>query len=62
MLVSLLKKDVLMWTILKVLVTVLCMFWFSGHKARGTLCSRPGIKPAHPTLEGKVSTTKSLTC
>ena len=33
------------------------MFWFFGHEACGILSSRPGIKPATPALESKISTT-----
>ena len=33
------------------------MFWFFGREARGILAPQPGIEPAPPGLEGKVSTT-----
>ena len=32
------------------------MFWLFGHEACGVLAPCPGIKPASPTLEGKVLT------
>ena len=51
-----------MWTIFKVLiefVTILFLFyiWFFGHEACGLLVPWPGIKPAHPALEGEILTT-----
>ena len=35
------------------------MLWFSGYKACGILVPWPGMEPAAPALEGKVSTTGS---
>ena len=32
------------------------MFWLFDHEAYEVLAPRPGIKPAPPTLEGKVLT------
>jgi len=34
-----------------------CIFWFSGHKARGISALLPGIELAPLALEGKVLTT-----
>ena len=51
-----------MWTIFKVLtefLTTLFLFyiWFFGHEACGILVPWPGIKLAHPALEGEIVTT-----
>ena len=51
-----------MWTIFKVFiefVTTLFLYfvWFFGREACGILGPRPGIKPAHPILEGEILTT-----
>ena len=47
-----------MWTIFKafiefVTVSFLFYVWVFGHKACGILSPRPGVKPAHPALEGR---------
>ena len=51
-----------MWTIFKVdieFVTILFLFyiWFFVHEACGLLVPWPGIKLAHPALEGEILTT-----
>ena len=51
-----------MWTIFKafiefVTISFLFYVWVFGHKACGTLSPWPGVKPAHPALEGGVLTT-----
>ena len=37
--------------------SVLLLFWFFGHEARGTFVPRSGIKSTTPALEGGASTT-----
>ena len=58
------KKDVSIWTILKVFiefvaVLLLFMFWFFGSEAGGVLAPGLGAEPALPALEGKILTTGS---
>ena len=56
-------KDFLMWTIFKVFIEFVTLYYFFlcfvffGQEACGVLALWPGIEPAPPALEGKVLTT-----
>ena len=58
-LIPLFFKGFFMWTVFKVFVTILLLFYlvFFGHKACGILALRPEIEPTSPALEGEVLTT-----
>ena len=45
-------------TLLNLLQYCLCLTSWLWSQACGTLASRPGVEPAPPALEGKVSTTE----
>ena len=56
-------KIFLMWTIFKVFndfITILFLFCFFGDEACEILAPQSGIKPAPPSLEDKVLTTRLL--